>query len=272
MQDNSNRMIRNDQELEATQERIAYLQRLLGQLRITARPEEFPLVANSYRAEIEQMQAEVLAYLTRRVSDPADSLPTNGAELVAYWEREGLIGVWNDRAEIIDSPAYARELRQKAERRQRADHAREDTPRLQMSPLVVDEHPSPQDVQFLEDRIIEYNVAQTGFDDGKVLSIWLRDERGGIVAGIYGWTWGGCCEIRYLWVHADLRGRGCGTKLLQAAEREAVARGCDQMILDTHDFQAPGFYRKHGYEVLAILEGYPRQHRKYYLRKRLDSG
>jgi hypothetical protein len=63
-------LIRNDQELEGTQERIAYFQRLLAQLRVTATPEEFPLVASGYRAEIERMQAEVLEYLTRHVSEP----------------------------------------------------------------------------------------------------------------------------------------------------------------------------------------------------------
>lgn len=64
-------MIHNDQELEATQERIAYFQRLLAQLRVTATPEEFPLVASGYRAEVERMQAEVLEYLTRHASEPA---------------------------------------------------------------------------------------------------------------------------------------------------------------------------------------------------------
>ncbi len=63
-------MIRNDQEFTATQERIAYFQRLLAQLRVTATPEEFPAVASGYRAEIAQMQEEVLAYLTRHASDP----------------------------------------------------------------------------------------------------------------------------------------------------------------------------------------------------------
>jgi hypothetical protein len=40
--------------------------------------------------------------------------PTNGAELVAYWERHGLIGT---RPDITDSLAHARELRRQAERR-----------------------------------------------------------------------------------------------------------------------------------------------------------
>ena len=64
-------MIRNDQELQVTQERIAYFQRLLAQLRVTSDPDEFPLVASGYRAELEKMQREVLDYLTRHASQPA---------------------------------------------------------------------------------------------------------------------------------------------------------------------------------------------------------
>jgi hypothetical protein len=63
-------MIRNDQELNVTQERIAYFERLLVQLRVTAQPHEFPAVASGYRAEIERMQQEVLDYLTRHASEP----------------------------------------------------------------------------------------------------------------------------------------------------------------------------------------------------------
>ena len=61
-------MIQNDQELTVTQERIAYFQRLLAQLRVTATPEEFPAVASGYRTEIVRMQDEVLEYLTRHSS------------------------------------------------------------------------------------------------------------------------------------------------------------------------------------------------------------
>lgn len=44
----------------------------------------------------------------------AEKRPVTGAELVAYWREEGLIG---SRPDIADSRAYARELRQQAERR-----------------------------------------------------------------------------------------------------------------------------------------------------------
>jgi hypothetical protein len=67
---NSNRwppynMITDDQELEATQERLVRLQRWLAQMRLTARPEEFEAAAGGYRLEVKRMQAEILAYLQR---------------------------------------------------------------------------------------------------------------------------------------------------------------------------------------------------------------
>jgi predicted DNA-binding antitoxin AbrB/MazE fold protein len=43
-------------------------------------------------------------------------MPTNGAELVAYWEKKGLIGT---RPDITDSVAHTRALRHQAETRQR---------------------------------------------------------------------------------------------------------------------------------------------------------
>jgi hypothetical protein len=58
-------MIQNDDELAVTRERIAYFWDLLARLRVTARPEELPLVTSGYRAEVERMQREVLDYLTQ---------------------------------------------------------------------------------------------------------------------------------------------------------------------------------------------------------------
>jgi GNAT superfamily N-acetyltransferase len=139
--------------------------------------------------------------------------------------------------------------------------------RMDSSDFVVENHPAIEDVRFLEDRLYEYNTAQTGVDDGQWLAIFVRDGRQQICAGLEGWTWCGSCYIRHVWVHEDLRGQGYGTKLMRAAEAEAATRGCSHMLLESFDFQAPEFYQKLGYAVFAVLDEHPRQHRHYYLHK-----
>ena len=62
-------MIENDDQLEATQERIAGFEKILLQLRVTARPEEFAAVSSGYRRELEKMQAEVLEYFSHHASE-----------------------------------------------------------------------------------------------------------------------------------------------------------------------------------------------------------
>jgi GNAT superfamily N-acetyltransferase len=140
---------------------------------------------------------------------------------------------------------------------------------MQAPALIVEDNPDPQDTAFLEHQINTYNIAITGIDDWKALAIFIREEDGQIVAGISGGTWAGYLEIRDLWVREDLRGLGHGKRLLLAAEREAHARGCAQVLLDTHKLQAPEFYLKLGYEIFGVFEGIGGRHTRYYLRKKL---
>ena len=58
-------MIRNDEELAVTRKRVATFERMLEDLRETARPEEWPELSAGYRLEIERMQGEILDYLVR---------------------------------------------------------------------------------------------------------------------------------------------------------------------------------------------------------------
>jgi len=110
---------------------------------------------------------------------------------------------------------------------------------------------------FLADRIYEFNANATGYFDGKLLGGCIRNDAGDVVAGFNGHTWGGCCELSHVWVDERYRGRGFGAVLLRSAEAEAAARGCDQVVLATHSFQAPGFYERMGYERKYAIEGRP---------------
>ncbi len=100
----------------------------------------------------------------------------------------------------------------------------------------------------------------TGYFDGKLLGGSVRNDVGEVIAGFSGHTWGGCCEISHLWVDADHRGGGLGTALIDAAEAEALRRGCVQVVLTTHSFQAPEFYERLGYERKYAIRGRPKGH------------
>ncbi len=105
-----------------------------------------------------------------------------------------------------------------------------------------------------------FNVAATGADDEAALSVRVTDAAGELVGGLTGWTWGGGGGISLLWVREDRRHEGWGSRLIEAAEDEARRRGCTRMIVSSFTFQAPDFYRRHGYVETGRAEGFPGGH------------
>jgi GNAT superfamily N-acetyltransferase len=123
--------------------------------------------------------------------------------------------------------------------------------------------------QRLRDEIGKFNLDATGIAEfHEMLSVETGDD-GELLAGVYGWAWGGTFWIEALWVREDMRRRGLGSRLLAAAESEARRHGCQQLALDTHTFQAPRFYERHGFDVVGALDDYPTGHSKLLLRKDL---
>ncbi|MFB7246120.1 N-acetyltransferase [Streptomyces populi] len=103
------------------------------------------------------------------------------------------------------------------------------------------------------------------------LHVWALDEDGGLAGGLAGHTWTAWLHVTYLWVDDRHRGAGLGTRLLTEAERAAAGRGCTAARVETWDFQAPDFYRGHGYEVVAVIPDYPPGITEYTLTKQLSN-
>lgn len=129
---------------------------------------------------------------------------------------------------------------------------------------------APEIQAFLDDRLYEYNSQATGYFDGESFFCTHRDESGSIQAGIFGYTWGGCCYVSHLWVHESERGHGLGTALLAAAEGHARMKRCSVVLLATHSFQAPAFYERMGYKLQAVVENHPMGHSSMDFAKRLQ--
>ena len=115
----------------------------------------------------------------------------------------------------------------------------------------------------------DYNIQQAGPGHDKPVCYLIYAPDQTIVGGIIGethWNW---LFINLMWIKEELRGHGYGHRLLLAAEEEARGRGAKYAYLDTFSFQAPDFYKKHGYQVFGTLDNFPPGHRRYYLTKQL---
>jgi GNAT superfamily N-acetyltransferase len=134
--------------------------------------------------------------------------------------------------------------------------------------LCVEDRPDPTVAALLDAEVRRETVAACGHGDDVELAVLARDG-GAVRAGVYGWTWGGCCELESLWVEPSLRGQGLGSRLLAAAEAAALERGCRQVVLFTYELQAPGFYERRGYELVGRVDDCPTGTAALWFRKRL---
>ena len=130
-------------------------------------------------------------------------------------------------------------------------------------------NPTKNETEFIRESLAKFNDERVGADGHTPLNIVEYDEDGNIIGGILGGTYWGWMYVDILWVDEDHRKKGIGSRLLAEAEKEAVRRGCHHVHLDTMSWQAPDFYKKHGYEVIGILPDIPDGNQKFLLMKAL---
>jgi GNAT superfamily N-acetyltransferase len=114
-----------------------------------------------------------------------------------------------------------------------------------------------------------YNEQKGGEINEQTLCFVLKGPDQVIVGGVIGETYWEWLHINLMWVSDELRGRGYGHRLLTLAEDEARQRGARNVYLDTFSFQAPDFYKRHGYQVFGVLQDFPAGHQRYFLTKQL---
>lgn len=117
------------------------------------------------------------------------------------------------------------------------------------------------------DGLLKYNLARIEDTNPLDLGIYLENDKGKKIAGLIGETHGKWLMIKFLWVDEGLRGQHIGSRILEQAEVTAGERGCKYVFLDTFSFQAPLFYKKHGYGEVFVLEEYPLTGKRYYFTK-----
>jgi GNAT superfamily N-acetyltransferase len=136
--------------------------------------------------------------------------------------------------------------------------------------IVVADNPPPEERQAILEPLRAFNETRAGPSGYRTLAVLLRDtESGKTIGGLWARLSYGWLHIDLLFVPEKLRGEGVGTGLVRQAETVALEGGHIGVWVDTHEFQALGFYQKLGYEVFGVLPDHPRGQRHFFLYKRL---
>lgn len=119
--------------------------------------------------------------------------------------------------------------------------------------------------------LLEYNKSQVGDPEYIPLNVLVKDDNEKVAGGLWGHTAYGWLVIDLLFLPERLRGRGVASSILLKAESEAVVRDCTNAWVDTHEFQARGFYENNGYSVFGELPDYPIGQARYFMCKSLNN-
>lgn len=133
--------------------------------------------------------------------------------------------------------------------------------------LRYTENPSREEENILQDGLVEEAFKAKGLGKMTPFGFFVKDKKGTVVGGATGFSYYGCLYTDLLWIHADLRNHGWGSKILKEIETLAKKRGCRFLHVTTMDWEALDFYKKYGYTVEHIVKGYDKDSFMYILRK-----
>jgi GNAT superfamily N-acetyltransferase len=136
--------------------------------------------------------------------------------------------------------------------------------------IALEPNPAEADLEAIRAGLHAFNTLAASDDSHQFLTLLVRDDEGRLLGGLLGDTYWGWLHVGILWLDESVRRQGYGSRLLAAAEAEALRRGCLRAHLDTMSFQALPFYEKHGYKEWGRLEDLPPGHSRIYLSKTLD--
>lgn len=103
----------------------------------------------------------------------------------------------------------------------------------------------------------EFNYRHVGqYPETQYVRLNARDDAGNVVGGLRALVALYWLRIEVLWVQENRRNSGIGSRLLTEAERMGRELGAKNAALETFEWQAPGFYAKHGYAEVARMEKY----------------
>lgn len=137
--------------------------------------------------------------------------------------------------------------------------------------IAVTEAPGDEAQRVIEEGLADYNAEQAGYRDWRPLAVLAREHGGDrTLGGILGRTSLGLLFVDLVFLPAQLRQRGLGSRMLRIVEDEAIRRGCGHGVLVTISFQAPNFYERQGWREFGRVPCAPRGTFRIFMTKALE--
>jgi len=136
--------------------------------------------------------------------------------------------------------------------------------------ITVTDELDPADVAVITDGLRAYYVNQAGHYDFRPLAVFVRDpQTGKVVGGLHGRSEFGLVYVAWFFLPEHLRRVRIDSRVLAMAGEEGRRRGCTRIALTTLSIEAPGFYKKQGYDIVATIDCEPPGLTRYYMMKNL---
>jgi GNAT superfamily N-acetyltransferase len=106
----------------------------------------------------------------------------------------------------------------------------------------------------------------------KIKQIILKavNKKGIILGGLIAYDFYGTLQIDVLWIEENHRSKGIGKLLLEKAEQIAKEKSLNQINVSTMEcWNAVNFYKKFGFKVEFIRDGFDNKLKQYFLTKKI---
>jgi ribosomal protein S18 acetylase RimI-like enzyme len=128
--------------------------------------------------------------------------------------------------------------------------------------------PSDLDESVVSSGVFDHGRHLASGGNAQALACFLRND-GNVVAGGLGRTEYRRLFITSLWVTESLRSQGIGSEIVSRMEQEAIARDCQDALIETLLEQNVRLYERLGYRSMARIPQYVGDFTRYVMLKSL---
>jgi N-acetylglutamate synthase-like GNAT family acetyltransferase len=129
----------------------------------------------------------------------------------------------------------------------------------------IENNPDASDDKVIRNGIVDFND-QIIKEKASHFSVFAKYNTH-IIGGALIWEHSDALYIDVLWCNEKYRKQGVGTKIITMIDGVAKNKGLPKIFVDTYEFQAQDFYKKHGFYCIGIIPKYLKDHDRIFMRK-----